>query len=207
VAEEAPEAENDIDILTQEVARLDRVVKTFLDLNRPVTLEREMLQAGQLARDVLQLVEPEAEQLGIVVQLIESKEPVVVHADEGLLRQALLNVIKNSMEAMTGGGKLVVTVSRRGGECEIAVSDTGPGIAPEIRERIFEPYFSTKERGSGIGLALTMRAMQLQGGTVEVESEAGQGSTLRLHLPAEQGAAAAAAGSAARPAGVTESRA
>jgi two-component system sensor histidine kinase FlrB len=100
-----------------------------------------------------------------------------------------------------------VTVSRRGGECEIAVSDTGPGIAPEIRERIFEPYFSTKERGSGIGLALTMRAMQLQGGTVEVESEAGQGSTLRLHLPAEQGAAAAAAGSAARPAGVTESRA
>ena len=207
VAEEAPEAENDIDILTQEVARLDRVVKTFLDLNRPVTLEREMLQAGQLARDVLQLVEPEAEQLGIVVELIESQEPVVVHADEGLLRQALLNVIKNSMEAMTGGGKLVVTVSRRGGECEIAVSDTGPGIAPEIRERIFEPYFSTKERGSGIGLALTMRAMQLQGGTVEVESEAGQGSTLRLRLPAEQGAAAAATGSAARPAATTESRA
>jgi signal transduction histidine kinase len=210
VAQEAPEAESDIDILTQEVARLDRVVKTFLDLSRPVTLERDRLPAAQLARDVLQLVQPEAEQLGIVTELIESQAPVVVSADEGLLRQALLNVVKNAMEAMTGGGQLRVTVSRRDGECEIAVSDTGPGIPAQIRERIFDPYFSTKERGSGIGLALTLRALQLHGGTVEVESEAGQGSTFRLRLPLEQkgqGAAAAATGSAARPAATAESRA
>ncbi len=211
VAEEAPEAESDIDILTQEVARLDRVVKTFLDLSRPVTLERDRLQAGQLAGDVLQLVQPEAEQLGIATELIESEEPVMVWADEGLLRQALLNVVKNSLEAMARGGRLRVTVSRRGGDAEIAVSDTGPGIAAEIRERIFDPYFSTKERGSGIGLAVAMRALQLHGGTVEVESEAGQGSTFRLRLPLQQGGAAAATGSAAGsapgPAATKESRA
>jgi signal transduction histidine kinase len=206
VAEEAPEAESDIDILTQEVARLDRVVKTFLDLSRPVTLERDAVQAGQLASDIVELVRPEAQQLGIVTELVQSDEPVVVRADEGLLRQALLNVDKNSLEAMTGGGRLRVTVSRRGGDCEIAVSDTGPGIPAEIRERIFDPYFSTKERGSGIGLALTMRAMQLHGGAVEVESEPGHGSTFRLLLPAEQVQALAAPGSAPRPAATTEAR-
>jgi signal transduction histidine kinase len=193
VAEEAPEAESDIDVLSQEVARLDRVVKTFLDLSRPLTLERAAVQAGQLASDVMELVQPEAEQLGIETELVQSQEPVIVWADEDLLRQALLNVVKNALDAMPGGGRLRVTVARRPGEGEIAVSDTGPGIPKEIRDRIFDPYFTTKVRGSGIGLALTMRALQLHGGAVEVESEPGQGSTFRLRLPAEQGAEARAA--------------
>ena len=199
VAEEAPEAESDIDILTQEVARLDQVVKTFLDLNRPVTLEREAIQAGHLVNEVLQLVKPEAEQAGIATELVNNGGPVNLCADEGLLRQALLNVVKNSIEAMPGGGKLCVTVSQRGGDCEIAVADTGPGIPAEVSERIFDPYFSTKDRGSGIGLTLTMRAMRLHGGSVEVESTPGKGSTFRLCLPAEQAAPPAVAGPARRP--------
>lgn len=206
VAEEAPEAESDIDVLSQEVARLDRVVNTFLDLSRPVTLERTALQAGVLASEVVELVQPEAEQRGIATEVVQSQDPVVVWADEGLLRQALLNVVKNALEAMTSGGRLRVTVAHRGAEGEIAVSDTGPGIAPEIRERIFDPYFTTKERGSGIGLALTMRALHLHGGAVEVESEPGRGSTFRLHLPAEQSAALTATGAAPRRAVTPELR-
>ena len=199
LVEEAPEAESDIDILTQEVARLDQVVKTFLDLNRPVSLEREAIEAGHLANEVLQLLKPEAQQAGIATELVKNDGPVTLRADEGLLRQALLNVVKNSIEAMPGGGRLRVTVSHQGGDCEIAVSDTGPGIPAEVRDRIFDPYFSTKERGSGIGLTLTLRAMQLHGGSVEVESAAGQGSTFRLRLPAVQVMQASAVASPQRP--------
>ncbi|MDR3719200.1 MAG: HAMP domain-containing sensor histidine kinase [Bryobacteraceae bacterium] len=183
VADGVPEAEGDIDVLAQEVMRLDRVVNTFLDLSRPAVLDRQELQVSGLISQILTLVGPEAAHAGVILEWTPVAG-VAVSADGDLLRQAFLNVVRNALDAMPGGGHLRVTVARNGDMCEICVSDTGRGIPIEVRERIFEPYFSTKDGGSGIGLALTMRAMQMHGGSIDVDSAPEQGTKFCLRLPA-----------------------
>jgi|GEM_PF-1861084 len=183
VADDVPEADGDINVLAQEVMRLNRVVNTFLDLSRPVELDRQTLPVSGMVDEILTLVGPEAERSGVILEWTPAGG-VSVSADGDRLRQALLNVVRNALDAMPGGGRLRVSVARNGDLCEIRVSDTGPGIPDEVRERIFEPYFSTKEHGTGIGLALAMRTMQMHGGSIDVESTMGQGTTFCLRLPA-----------------------
>ena len=111
-----------------------------------------------------------------------------IAADENQLRQALLNLLRNAREAMTGGGRLRVRLAvRPDGMAEIAVSDTGPGIAPEDMSKIFEPFFSTKAKGTGLGLALVQQIVVEHGGRVEVESVPAEGTTFRLVLPMWRG--------------------
>ena len=182
VAEDVPEAEADIDVLAQEVTRLDRVVKTFLDLSRPVVLDCQEVQISDLVTEILTLVEPEAARARVILEW-EPEQNVAISADADLLRHALLNVVRNALDAMPGGGHLRVSVHQISDRCEISVSDTGHGIPVEVRQRIFEPFFSTKESGSGIGLAMTMRVLQMHGGSVDVDCAAGQGTTFCLRLP------------------------
>lgn len=182
VCEEVPGAEADIDVLAQEVTRLDRVVKTFLDLSRPVALDRQQVQVSDLVTEILTLVEPEAACSGVILEWNPGEE-VVISADVDLLRHALLNVVRNALDAMPGGGRLRVSVKLSGDRCEISVSDTGPGIPAELRRRIFEPFYSTKESGSGIGLAMTTRVLQMHEGSIDFDSVPGQGTTFCLRLP------------------------
>lgn len=182
VCEDVPDAEADIDVLAQEVTRLDRVVKTFLDLSRPVALDCQLVQISDLVSEILTLVEPEAARAGVILEW-NPEVSVAISADADLLRHALLNVVRNALDAMPGGGRLRVSVNQSGDKCEISVTDTGLGIPAEVRHRIFEPFFSTKESGSGIGLAMTMRVLQLHGGSVEVDCVSGQGTTFCLRLP------------------------
>ena len=109
-----------------------------------------------------------------------------MRADRDLLKQALLNLVVNSMEAMPGGGELRLEAAARGEMAEIRVSDTGPGIPPELREKIFRLYFTTKKEGSGIGLAMTFRIVQLHDGTIDFTSEPGKGTTFVIQLPLVQ---------------------
>ncbi|HEX6894873.1 MAG TPA: ATP-binding protein, partial [Bryobacteraceae bacterium] len=95
----------------------------------------------------------------------------------------ILNIIKNGLESMTQGGTLTVRTAREGTECRLEIADSGCGIAPEHRDRIFNLYFTTKEKGSGIGLATTFRVVQLHGGTIDFVSEPGKGTTFRLRFP------------------------
>ena len=182
VVDDVPAAEADIDVLAQEVTRLDRVVKTFLDLSRPVALDCQAVEISDLVTEILTLVEPEAARARVVLEW-QPDVSVAISADADLLRHALLNVVRNALDAMPGGGHLRVSVARSGDRCEISVSDTGLGIPAEVRQRIFEPFFSTKESGSGIGLAMTMRVLQLHGGSVDVDCESGHGTTFCLRLP------------------------
>lgn len=177
------DADGEIDILAQEVTRLDRVVKTFLDFTRPVELAMEEVDPSSLCRSVLDFVRPEADAAGVSLEFVEPSRPITIRGDEDLIRQALLNIFKNAIEAMPDGGTLTAKVSEVAGECEISINDTGVGIPAEKREKIFQLYFSTKEKGSGIGLAMTFRAVQLHGGSIFVESEVGQGTTFHIHLP------------------------
>ncbi|MGD0497423.1 MAG: ATP-binding protein [Bryobacteraceae bacterium] len=182
-AEDSPDSQLEMAILAEEVTRLDRVVRTFLDFSRPVELRLEDVNVGELAAEILRVLEPEAERNGVAVSLAQPPDAVLVKADSGLLRQALVNIAVNAIEAMQGGGSLRVEIERSGEICSIRIADTGPGIPQEQRDKIFQLYFTTKPQGTGIGLAMTFRAVQLHGGTIEVEAEGGQGATFRVTLP------------------------
>jgi len=110
-------------------------------------------------------------------------EGVEVRIDRDLLKQAVLNIVVNAIEAMPAGGELRLASSAAGDTAEIRVSDTGPGIPPDLREKIFRLYFTTKQRGSGIGLAMAFRIVQLHDGTIDFTSEPGKGTAFFIRLP------------------------
>jgi hypothetical protein len=184
VLPEIPAAEAEMEIIAGEIARLDRVVRTFLDFTRPVVLHSADFDLRETVGGVLDLVRPEAEGCGVRIETDLPPSPARVCGDRELLRQAIVNIVRNALDVMPGGGRLGVRVFRRGPEIVLAVSDTGPGIPAENRDKIFELYFSTKEKGSGIGLAMTFRAVQLHGGSLEVDSAPGRGATFSIRLPA-----------------------
>jgi two-component system sensor histidine kinase AtoS len=170
------------------VQRLDRVVRTFLDLNQPMELDIREFDPGELAATVLETMRPAAEQASVELQLMKPPRPFAVQADRGLIEQGLVNIVTNAIQALgtagTNGGRIRTCVSLANGNCELAVTDNGPGMPENVRERIFEPDFTTKATGSGIGLAFTKRAMDLHRGRITVESSPGSGTTMTLSFPA-----------------------
>lgn len=182
----APEEEliPEIDVLSREVRRLDRVVKTFLDFSRPVEVHFEDLDIASLAADVAQLLTPQAERAGVELTYERPAHAVTVRGDPDMLKQAILNLVTNAFEAMKNGGRLRIAVEDGGDFVDLVVADNGPGIPVELRDKVFQLYFTTKEKGSGIGLAMTYRAVQLHNGTVDFVTETGRGTTFRLRFPA-----------------------
>jgi len=178
-----PEAEEEVQVIVQEVNRLDRVVRSFLDFTRPVELARERLDMVALSHEVAELVRPDAERRGVSVRFGSAQPSVPVFGDPDLLKEAIMNVVTNGIEAMKSGGELDIAVSESNRECRITIRDTGPGIPSAQREKVFELYFSTKEKGSGLGLPMAYRALQLHGGGIDLESELGKGTSFRLKLP------------------------
>ena len=173
----------EIDVLSREVRRLDRVVKTFLDFSRPVDVRLTEVDLAALAKDVTILMTPQARVAGIEMTYEDLGGTALMRGDADLLKQAILNLVVNATEAMKNGGHLRVSVSHEADSVAIEVADDGPGIPPEVREKVFQLYFTTTERGSGIGLAMTYRAVQLHNGTVDFVSDSG-GTTFRLQFPA-----------------------
>jgi signal transduction histidine kinase len=184
VGEDSPEAAEEIKVIGEEVERLDRVVCTFLDFTRPVEMAREQLDLAKIARDVADLVQPDAARRSVAVHFRSKPECVPLWGDPDLLRQALLNLAVNALDAMPQGGSLSFDVKLRTQDARLTVADTGVGIPETQREKIFQLYFTTKQNGSGLGLAMVYRAVQLHGGSIEVESEPGRGTRFRITLPA-----------------------
>jgi signal transduction histidine kinase len=174
-----------MDIITREIVRLDRVVKTFLDFTRPVELHPTDMPLEAFVNDIVELARPLAETAGIEVTVEQQTEEVAIDVDVDLLKQALLNVVMNAIEAMPKGGRLRFISAVRGDDAEIRISDTGNGIPPELKDKIFGLYFTTKESGSGIGLAMTFRIVQLHDGTIEFTSEPGKGTTFMIRIPTD----------------------
>ena len=175
-------AERHVEILAGEMQRLDRVVQTLADFTRPLELHLSEIDLSEVARAVLELTGAQMEEHG--VRVLFEGERVTVRADAELLRQALLNLILNGVQAMPHGGAIRVNVRRERDVAVIEVVDEGSGIAPELMPRIFELYFTTKAKGSGIGLAMTYRIVQMHGGAMEVQSEQGTGTIFTMRLPA-----------------------
>jgi signal transduction histidine kinase len=139
--------------------------------------------AQELVSEIVDLARPQASASQIQIDVQQEAEGVEIRVDRDLLKQAVLNVVVNAMQAMPDGGKLRFESSATEETAEIRVSDTGPGIPPELREKIFRLYFTTRKEGSGIGLAMTFRIVQLHDGTIDFTSEAGKGTTFSIRLP------------------------
>jgi len=178
-----PETRRHMDIINSEIRRLDRVVKTLVDFSRPVELKLTALDLRDMAAEVIALAAPEANSHNVEVVQDLGQQALPVHVDTDLMKQAILNVVLNGVQAMTDGGTLTIRGFAAAHAAVLEVQDTGPGISREIRDKIFNLYFTTKKSGSGIGLALTYRAMQLHNGALDLDSEARQGTTFRFMLP------------------------
>jgi signal transduction histidine kinase len=169
--------------VSREILRLDRVVKTFLDFTRPVELKLTTVPLQELMGEIVELARPQADASKIAIVVQEDIEGVSVRVDRDLLKQAVLNVVVNAMQVMPDGGELRFDALANEDTAEIRISDTGPGIPPELREKIFRLYFTTRQDGSGIGLAMTFRIVQLHDGTIDFTSEPGKGTTFVIRLP------------------------
>jgi PAS domain S-box-containing protein len=181
--EQAAGAQQAVQVLDKEIDRLDAVVKRFLDFTRPVELKLEATNVADLLRDVMSVAQPQLQKAGVEVEELLGNGVPEVWADRDLLKQAVLNLVLNAAEAMPSGGELRVELTRRGEMAEISVADTGKGIAPENKKKIFQLFYSTRPGGSGIGLATTFRIVQLHNGSIDFQSEAGRGTTFRIELP------------------------
>jgi signal transduction histidine kinase len=172
-----------LDVIDSEIRRLDRVVQTLVDFSRPVEVKLIDCDLRHIISDVVTL--SAAEMSTKQVQLTSSlpEYPVTAKVDVDLLKQALLNVMQNGAQAMQDGGRLDVVLLEDGKSAVIQVQDQGSGISEELRERIFDLYFTTKKGGSGIGLAMTYRILQLHHGSIDVQSELGRGSVFQLRIP------------------------
>ncbi|MGQ0551878.1 MAG: sensor histidine kinase [Planctomycetota bacterium] len=172
-------------LLLTEVKRLDRIVGDFLSLVRgyelhPVTVDLELL-----ITDMIRFVEPEARSQGIAVRFRPDPGARQVLADPTYLRMGLMNLIVNAQQAMAGlsGGELLIETVAREPFVEVQITDTGPGIAPEIQEKVFRPWYSTKTGGTGLGLPTARRILEELGGELRMQSEPGRGTRFTAVVP------------------------
>jgi signal transduction histidine kinase len=180
---DATDLSKHVNVIADEIRRLDQVVAGFLKFARPDELKLQPVRLDTLVSDVVTTATPEAERRGVTFKVDCPPALPPIHADPGMLRQALLNLALNACQAMPDGGTLKIaarTAARR--RVEIDVEDTGVGIPPEHLSRIFDLYFTTKEKGSGIGLSMVYRIVQLHDGEVEVQSTPGMGTRFRITL-------------------------
>ncbi len=178
-----PDTSRHMDIIGREIHRLDRVVQMLVDFNRPVELRLSDFDLRRVIEDVALLASPEAARQGVQVETHLTEWPLPVRADGDLIKQALLNVVLNGVQAMSGGGVLSIVARQQEDAASIEVHDQGTGIPPELRDKVFNLYFTTKKSGSGIGLAMTYRVLQLHNGALDFVTEVGKGTTFRLILP------------------------
>jgi signal transduction histidine kinase len=178
-----PDTNRHMDIIDSEIHRLDRVVQTLVDFMRPRELHLEQLDLRRLLEEVATLAAPDAENHGVTIQQTISPGSLPVRADADLMKQAILNVVINGIQAMPSGGTLIVSASRDQETVHLEIQDCGTGIPKDVQDKVFELYFTTKKSGSGIGLAETYKILQWHHGSVEFESVAERGTTFRFRLP------------------------
>jgi signal transduction histidine kinase len=172
-----------LEIIESEIQRLDRVVQTLVDFSRPVELQLKEQDLRRIVSGVLMLASAELETHNVRVSSHMPERPMITKVDADLIKQAILNVVLNGAQAMSQGGDLHVTLREDGRMAAIEISDSGSGIPDDIRAKIFDLYFTTRKDGSGIGLAMTYRIIQLHNGSIDVQSEQNIGSTFTLKLP------------------------
>ncbi len=172
-----------MDICSSEVERLDGIITHFLEAIRPTTLDLRDVNLVKVVEAVLEVQELELNNSGIEVELILGDEVPLISGDLNQLKQVLFNVIKNAREAMADGGKLTVQFKSDDDYFYLVIADTGSGIDKEDLATVFQPYFSTKASGSGLGLMIVNRILRDHGGQVGIDSKPGVGTVISLKFP------------------------
>lgn len=172
-----------VDVLRREAERLQSLFDDFLNTTGPCRLNRKPENIHELIRRVASFFEPLALDHGITIEVTGDDAPFIAHVDEKLLNQAILNLVINAQEAMPGGGRLVLACHRENNSAVISVADTGVGIAPELKDRVMRPFFSTKGTGTGLGLSVARRAIIEHGGELSLDSRPGVGTTFTITIP------------------------
>jgi signal transduction histidine kinase len=170
--------------IKEEIGRLNDLVTNFILYGRPPELHRDVIRVPELAVGVLRMAEERlrAQSISCRTEFTDVRE---IHADPDMLRRALVNLVGNAIDAMPNGGTLSVSAGHRtDGGYFVVVEDTGVGIPAEERGKIFEPYFTTKPSGLGLGLVLTKKIIDAHGGEIFVDSAPGKGTRIEVALPA-----------------------
>ena len=183
VTELAMKAENYLGVAKGEITRLDYIITQFLQAIRPTPLHLQLASLNEVAVATLELLRPELENRALMVKEHLERQMPLAPFDPAQIKQVLVNLIKNAMHAMTKGGILTVQTGQTTEGVWISVADTGGGISQEKINRLFEPFYTTKEKGTGLGLMIVQRIVREHRGRIEVESRVGQGATFRVWLP------------------------
>jgi signal transduction histidine kinase len=173
-----------VTVIANEIRRLDEVMQGFLKFTRPEDLRLQPLALQELLKEIAPVIEPEAQKAGVELRVHCPADLPDINGDPAMLKQAFLNLALNACQAMPTGGVLRIGCAPIGGRrVEVTFEDTGVGIKPELLQKIFDLYFTTKEHGSGIGLSMAYRIVQMHDGEIEVQSTDGHGTTFRIVLP------------------------
>lgn len=201
VLEEFREAESARDKRTQkrlatveaEVRRLQKILEEFLGFARAPEPKFAPVDLNERLQALVDFQEPEMREAGLSLRFYPGASVGRIPGDWDHLQAALGNLLRNAKEATPAGGEVLVSTAREGNEVLVRVTDTGAGIAPDVQARVFEPYFSTKKAGTGLGLPTVRRVVEEHGGTLTMQSEVGKGTQFTMRLPARAGAGAGAA--------------
>ncbi len=188
--EDAAEYAHFLDLMRDEVRRLNGIVEQFLSLARPLKLQREQIDVGEFVREVTALLNAEAKAANVEIELKIAPDLPSLRADRNTMKQLLMNLLLNGIQAMPNGGALTLLAEMEKESLCFSIADRGAGIAPDKLSKIFDPYFTTKANGSGLGLAIARRIVDAHGAKITAESQPGQGSRFRVWLPIDKQASA-----------------
>jgi len=174
---------NRLATVSREASRLRDILDDFLKYAGKLELHRQRVDVNRLLEELVDFFTPQAQLHRAQLRFNPHPSPVFVSIDPQLIKQAVLNLLLNALQAMTTGGELILSTSVQNSMAVIDIIDTGPGIPPENREKIFQAYYSTKKGGSGLGLAMTRRIIEEHGGQIVIRSEPGKGTDFSLLLP------------------------
>jgi signal transduction histidine kinase len=169
--------------VVREASRLKDILDDFMRYAGRIELELVPTKVCDLLEDLVEFFTPQAQLARVQLRLNKPPTPLVARIDERHLKQTILNLLLNATQAMTDGGELILSARREGNDAVIDVIDTGPGIAPDRVERIFDAYYSTKPGGTGLGLAIAKRIVEQHGGTIAIQSTLGKGTNFTIRLP------------------------
>jgi PAS domain S-box-containing protein len=182
-AEVAKKLEQYLDVAKGEINRLDYILTQFLGAIRPTPVQLKMASLNAVVEKTLDLLRPEIENRGVTVKTKLARHLTATPIDTTQIQQVLVNLVKNASQAMTTGGTLTLQTGETNDDVWVSVADTGGGIPQEQLNRIFEPFYTTKKKGSGLGLMIVQRIVRAHNGRIELDSHVGRGTTFRVWLP------------------------
>ena len=172
-----------IAVIEKETGRLEQILEGFLRYIGRTELQLASVDISSLISDMIDFYSPQARSHSIIIRQQLYDKPLVCKADEGMLKQVILNLFINAQQAMSDGGELLIRTTRQKKDAVIQISDTGSGIAPDKLPNIFDAYYSSRPQGSGLGLPTAKKIVEAHNGTITVNSELGKGTSFTIKLP------------------------